>query len=94
VMPELMHYADTGCEVCPSCLRCPLPQCKYDDPIAYHRWKARARDAEIVAARRTLPVSAVATLFTLSPRTIHRALLRARATGLAAPMGRRRKVMA
>jgi hypothetical protein len=23
---------DKGCEVSPSCLRCPLPQCVYDEP--------------------------------------------------------------
>ena len=31
-IPEFYHYEDTGCEVSPSCLNCPLPQCKYDDP--------------------------------------------------------------
>ena len=31
-MPEFYHYEDTGCEVSSSCLDCPLPQCKYDDP--------------------------------------------------------------
>lgn len=27
--PEEADYEDTGCEVAPSCLRCPLPACKY-----------------------------------------------------------------
>jgi hypothetical protein len=25
-------YEDTGCEVFDSCLTCPLPRCKYDEP--------------------------------------------------------------
>ena len=39
-------YTDTGCDVSPSCLACPLPACKYDDMAGYRRWKAmRATDA-------------------------------------------------
>ena len=29
---EFYHYEDTGCEASDSCLDCPLPFCKYDDP--------------------------------------------------------------
>ena len=29
---EYTTYKDTGCEVSSSCLRCPLPMCKYDTP--------------------------------------------------------------
>lgn len=29
-LPEHTEYRDTGCEVAPSCLSCPLPQCRYD----------------------------------------------------------------
>ena len=29
-LPEHTQYTDTGCEVSPSCLRCPLPVCRYD----------------------------------------------------------------
>jgi hypothetical protein len=25
-------FRDTGCELAPRCLECPLPMCKYDDP--------------------------------------------------------------
>ena len=32
IVPEFIHYEDTGCEVSQACLNCPLPQCKYDDP--------------------------------------------------------------
>lgn len=31
-LPENTRYRDDGCNLSPSCLRCPLPQCKYDPP--------------------------------------------------------------
>lgn len=33
-LPEDTVYRDTGCEVSPSCLRCPLDRCVYDEPDA------------------------------------------------------------
>ena len=79
-LPELMHYADTGCEVAVSCLQCPLPQCKYDDPAWYQAYKRHNRDTEVLAAYREdgLSVFQVAERFSVSPRTVHRALKRAR----------------
>ncbi len=38
-VPEFFHYEDTGCEVSLSCLNCPLPQCKYDDPAWFQRYQ-------------------------------------------------------
>jgi DNA replication protein DnaC len=33
------EYLDTGCpEVAPSCLKCPLPECKHDNQQAYLSW--------------------------------------------------------
>lgn len=29
-VPEDRTFRDTGCSVAPSCLRCPLPACRYD----------------------------------------------------------------
>lgn len=31
-LPEQTVYVDTGCEVAPRCLECPLPRCKYEEP--------------------------------------------------------------
>jgi len=31
-LPESNNYTDTGCNISPSCLRCPLKRCKYDAP--------------------------------------------------------------
>ena len=78
VIPERYPYRDEGCEVSPSCLRCPLPQCKYDDPGWYQRQKRTGRDLEIVMALREqgLSVSEAAARFDVSQRTIFRILSR------------------
>ena len=77
-LPEVMSYHDTGCEVSPSCLQCPLPQCKYDDPLWYQQLKRQGRDQEILVAHAEegATVFKLAERFQLSPRTIHRALRR------------------
>lgn len=81
-LPEQMHYADTGCEASLSCLMCPLPMCKFDDPAWYQEHKRRERDKEVVAAFREdgLHVFEVADRLGVSVRTVHRALRR---TGIA-----------
>ncbi len=77
-LPEEMHYADTGCEASASCLKCPLPMCKFDDPAWYQAHKTRERDMEVVAAFREegLRVFEVADRLGISARTVSRALRR------------------
>jgi hypothetical protein len=77
-LPEQMHYSDTGCEVSMSCLECPLPQCKFDDPAWYQAYKRQGRDMEVVWAYKEerLSVFQVARRFGVSPRTVHRAIRR------------------
>lgn len=79
-LPEQMSYQDNGCEVSSSCLRCPLPQCKYDDPAWYQQYRRQGRDQLILAAHTNdgATVFELAERFQLSPRTIHRALNRSR----------------
>ena len=80
-LPENLHYNDTGCEVFSSCLECPLPQCKYDDPSWYHQFKQDSRDEAILDTYKNgLTVFQVASRFNVSSRTIHRALRRGRAS--------------
>ena len=38
-LPEQQQYRDTGCDVAPACLSCPLSACKHDDPAAYNAMK-------------------------------------------------------
>ena len=77
-LPEQMHYADTGCEVALTCLTCPLPQCKFDDPAWYHAYRRHGRDLEVLDAFQAdgLNVRQVAERFNVSSRTVHRALRR------------------
>lgn len=77
-LPEQVAYQDTGCEVSRSCLHCPLPICKYDDPIWYQQYRRRGRDLLVLEAykREGGSVTTLAERFGVSPRTIHRALRR------------------
>ena len=79
-LPEQVSYQDTGCEASPSCLACPLPQCKYDDPAWYQQYRRQGRDQLILDAytNERATVFQLAERFQLSPRTIHRALHRSR----------------
>jgi hypothetical protein len=75
-LPEMFAYRDTGCKVSPSCLQCPLPRCKYDDPAWYRRYRLRGRNHQVwqthQAERAT--IFELAHRFGVSPRTIHRVL--------------------
>ena len=77
-LPEHYPYRDDGCDVAPSCLYCPLPWCKYDDPVAYHRELRESRDMEVIQVKRNQgkSVPQLAQHFGLSQRTIHRILER------------------
>ena len=79
-LPEHHTYRDDGCEVSPSCLRCPLPQCKHDAPGWYLRERRAQRDRTIcrLRSREGLTVSQLARRFRVSKRTVFRALHRAR----------------
>ncbi len=76
--PEFFHYEDTGCEVSSSCLDCPLPQCKHDDPIWYQRNRRLARDFQVITAMQSenLSVEAAAERFSVTVRTIFRIMQR------------------
>ena len=52
MQPESYAYRDNGCAVARSCLRCPLPRCKYDDPNERRREARDRRDGEMLAVRR------------------------------------------
>ncbi|MBI4220343.1 MAG: helix-turn-helix domain-containing protein [Chloroflexi bacterium] len=75
-LPENSTYRDDGCDVSPTCLDCPLPVCKYDDPDFLRRTARSARDRAILATRKVegLSVPALAARFGVSTRTVHRVL--------------------
>lgn len=75
-LPDYVDYRDTGCELAPSCLRCPLSRCKYDEPGGYPRLVMEARDREIalLRARHRAPIDMLADTYGLSRRSIFRIL--------------------
>ena len=79
-VPEFYHYEDTGCEASDSCLDCPLPQCRYDDPDWYHRNRRLAKDFRLayVMRQERLTVEEAAERFGITRRTVFRVLQRCR----------------
>ena len=77
---EFYHYVDTGCEASDSCLDCPLPQCRYDDPAWYLRNRRLARDFRIVRTmqQEALSIEDTAQRFGITNRTVFRILQRCR----------------
>ncbi len=78
-LPENTFYQDTGCEVAPQCLECPLALCKYDDP----NWKVKPgiamRDREIMRQHGDgIKVTQIAQSVGTSPRTVYRVIQRDR----------------
>lgn len=73
--PEFCRYRDEGCEYARSCLRCPFPQCLYDEPRGRQRWMKGLRNREInrlySGGRK---IKELALMFGVSQRTIQRAL--------------------
>jgi len=79
-VPEFFHYEDTGCEVSLSCLNCPLPQCKYDDPAWFQRYQRFSKDLIVLTAMQSdnLTVDEAAERFSVTVRTIFRIMRRCR----------------
>ncbi len=84
-LPENTNYRDDGCDISRSCLDCPLPVCKFDNPGWMRRASRHRRDESVVQARRVegLGVVELADRFKLSSRTIHRILQSDRSGALA-----------
>lgn len=79
-LPEHVHYHDQGCEVAPSCLRCPLARCIHDETPAERAAAQQVRDEAIYRLYRQegRDVKALAERFGVSRRTVHRAVQRLR----------------
>lgn len=69
-------YKDEGCELCPTCLNCTLPLCKYDDPRGEQVQLRRERNEAMRDARdrEGLAVWQVAERFEVCERTAWRVL--------------------
>lgn len=75
-LPEHTAYHDDGCDLFASCLACPLPRCRYDEPGGARVMLNRVRDREIRELRIGvgLSVDEIAARFRVSRRTVFRAL--------------------
>ncbi len=78
--PGLEYYEDTGCEVAPTCLDCPLPRCKFDDMEWYAKYRRIARDFRMagIIQEEGLSIAEAAERFAITPRTVFRVLSRCR----------------
>jgi len=74
--PEFCRYRDEGCELAPSCLNCPLPECVEDIPWGRLKLINGLRDQEIRRqyTEEKKKVAELARDFHISTRTVHRAL--------------------
>ena len=76
-LPENTNYIDTGCELAPSCLECPLALCKYDDPHLRLRSNKVMRNTEILRLYRSgAKISKIAVQVNTSERTVYRIIQR------------------
>jgi hypothetical protein len=77
MLPDGTDYADTGCELAKSCLRCPLARCKYDLAGGGRRLEVseRAREMAILRTKYNAPISLLMLAYGVSRRTVFRALL-------------------
>ena len=75
-LPEHVEYRDSGCDLFASCLACPLPRCRYDEPGGARGMLNKVRDEEIRRLRfeRQTSVDDIADMFRVSRRTVFRAL--------------------
>lgn len=75
-LPEHTDYVDRGCDLYPSCLSCPLPRCRYEEPGGAAAMIRNGRDASILRLAREdgMSVDRLAQMFGLSRRTIFRVL--------------------
>ncbi len=78
-LPEFITYKDAGCDMHPSCLTCPLPRCRYDEPGWLLKEERTTRNTEILKFRVAAQVSVddLANRFGVSVRTVHRILQQA-----------------
>jgi hypothetical protein len=81
-LPEHAQYQDSGCEVSPTCLSCPLPVCRYELPGGLASVQRRPRNSEVVALHGSgVSVERLSEQFGLSRRSIFRILAAARHIG-------------
>jgi hypothetical protein len=78
-LPEHSEFQDGGCSLSPTCLRCPLVRCRYDEPGGARRMIKGSRDLTLQRFREDgTGIDALAAQFGLSRRSVFRILARDR----------------
>ena len=77
-LPDYLNYCDEGCDLYPSCLRCPLPHCRHDCRAEGRRPVTRLRDEQLLRQRKLAgkSIAELARTFGVSKRTVQRAIRR------------------
>jgi hypothetical protein len=74
-LPEYTRYRDDGCDISESCLTCPLPRCRYEEPGGLRALLNETRDRQIIQLRlKGVPVEELAGRFGVSRRTVFRVI--------------------
>ena len=74
-LPEEWEYRDEGCDLAPSCLRCPFPRCRYDEEGGIAGFRRRQRDGELRRLRQEgFAPTELASRFNVSLRSVYRIL--------------------
>ena len=83
MLPDGVPYRDTGCEINPSCLRCPLARCQFDEPESERRKliiDARDREIAFIRRRHGATIKDLASAYGLTRRTVFRIIAERRAS--------------
>jgi DNA-binding transcriptional ArsR family regulator len=73
LLPEEFPYEDKGCELFPSCLNCPFPDCIKGEPWGKERFlKGRRARRMLELKQGGKSVREIARIFEVSPRTVQR----------------------
>jgi DNA-binding transcriptional ArsR family regulator len=73
LLPEEFPYEDKGCELFPSCLNCPFPDCIKGEPWGKERFLKSTRARRMLELKQEgKSVIEIARIFEVSPRTVQR----------------------
>ena len=71
------HLQDRGCEIARRCTECPLPECRFDNPGMYRRYKRVRENEEMIQAvlQERLTNAQAARKYGGNPRTIGKLII-------------------
>jgi hypothetical protein len=73
LLPEKFPYEDKGCELFPSCLNCPFPECLKEEPWGKERFLKSKRAGRMLELKQGgKSIKEIARIFEVSPITVRR----------------------